>query len=122
MSWGEAAGVPESRQDTATGTLVSLDFQWPKVTEQIAPSRMSAGKLQAPACAWKAPSTLNAFAEGRSPIQHQAQDLVCEPLPVCSGTEMCILQFILTTAWPPASKAVTTGPSAGSFSIRSLTS
>lgn len=43
-------------------------------------------------------------------------------LPVCSGREMCILQFVLTTERPPASSAVTMGPSAGSFSMRSLTS
>lgn len=43
-------------------------------------------------------------------------------LPVCSGREMCILQFVLTTERPPASSAATMVPSAGSFSMRSLTS
>lgn len=43
-------------------------------------------------------------------------------LPVCSGREMCILQFVLTTERPPVSSAVTMGPSAGSFSMRSLMS
>lgn len=42
--------------------------------------------------------------------------------PVCSGREMCILQLVLTTDRPPASRAETMGPSAGSFSMRSLTS
>ena len=35
---------------------------------------------------------------------------------------MCILQLVLTTDRPPASRAETMGPSAGSFSMRSLTS
>jgi len=43
-------------------------------------------------------------------------------LPICSGREMCILQFVLTTARLPASNAATRAPSAGSFSTRSLTS
>lgn len=35
---------------------------------------------------------------------------------------MCILQLVLTTDRPPDSRAETMGPSAGSFSMRSLTS
>lgn len=47
---------------------------------------------------------------------------VCECVPICSGAEMCILQLVRTTALPPVSSVSTMGLSAGSFSMRSLTS
>lgn len=43
-------------------------------------------------------------------------------IPVCSGMEMWTRQLPLTTACPPASRALRRGPSTGSFSRRSLTS
>lgn len=43
-------------------------------------------------------------------------------VPVCRGTEMCILQLVRTTALPAVSSLTTIGLSAGSFSMRSLTS
>lgn len=43
-------------------------------------------------------------------------------LPVCRGTEMCILQLVRTTDLPAVSSLTTIGLSAGSFSMRSLTS
>lgn len=46
----------------------------------------------------------------------------CAFVPVCRGTEMCILQFVRTTTRPAVSSLTTMGLSAGSFSIRSLTS
>lgn len=47
---------------------------------------------------------------------------VCVCVPIWSGTEMCILQLVRTTALPPFSSMSTMGLSAGSFSMRSLTS
>lgn len=47
---------------------------------------------------------------------------VCVRVPVCRGTEMCILQLVRTTDLPAVSSLTTMGLSAGSFSIRSLTS
>lgn len=46
----------------------------------------------------------------------------CCRVPICRGTEICILQLVRTTALPAVSSWTTMGPSAGSFSMRSLTS
>ena len=46
--------------------------------------------------------------------------VVC--VPVCKGTEICILQLVRTTALPAVSSLTTIRLSAGSFSMRSLTS
>ena len=43
-------------------------------------------------------------------------------VPICRGTEICILQLVRTTALPAVSSRTTMGLSAGSFSMRSLTS
>lgn len=43
-------------------------------------------------------------------------------LPACSGADRCICQFPRTTARLRASRVLTRGPSASSFSRRSLTS
>lgn len=60
--------------------------------------------------------------KGGSRLGLQVVSLAPAHSPVCSGREMCILQLVLTTDRPPASRAETMGPSIGSFSTRSLTS
>lgn len=68
--------------------------------------------------------------EKHQPLEPQSLPASLDPVmglappcsPICSGREMCILQLVLTTARAPDSRAETMGPSAGSFSTRSLTS
>lgn len=58
----------------------------------------------------------------RSTVKSCDTVCVCVRVPVCRGTEICILQLVRTTALPAVSSLTTIGLSAGSFSMRSLTS
>lgn len=55
-------------------------------------------------------------------LEQYSYVILCVSVPVCRGTEICILQLVRTTALPAVSSLTTMGLSAGSFSMRSLTS
>lgn len=67
--------------------------------------------------------TLQVYCPAQMLSMHvELQGCVCVCKPVCRGTEMCILQLVRTTNLPAVSNLTTIGLSAGSFSMRSLTS
>jgi len=108
-----ARGCPEPpHPSTAAGSTAQLCR--PKEGWHLYPPRFSApGHTQVPPAQQRAPDPA---------APSLAEAAAGSGSPVCSGREMCILQLVLTTARPPASRAETMGPSGGSFSMRSLTS